>query len=72
MTFALVQRWYNTALSVYDALLHYFVYYPFHNQLAQTYFRHLGTLPTIEEVNKNVSLILVNTHRSLCVKRLIA
>lgn len=63
MTF--VERWYNTAVSVYEMLLRYFVHFPSHNQIAQTHFGHLGPLPTIEEVNRNVSLILVNTHRSL-------
>lgn len=63
MTFT--ERWYNTVVSAYDALLRYFYHYPNHNHIVQTHFGHLGPLPTIEEVNRNVSLILVNTHRSL-------
>lgn len=63
MTFA--ERWFNTALSIYEILLRYFVHFPIHNQIAQTHFGHLGPLPTIEDINRNVSLILVNAHRSL-------
>lgn len=64
-----IERGYNVLLSTYDWLLRTFVHYPAQNEIAKKNFGHLGALPSVEEINKNVSLILVNTHRSLAPPR---
>lgn len=59
------QRWHNTILSVSDWIIRRFVHIRWQTQLAEKYFGHLGPLPSIDDVNKNVSLMLVNSHRSV-------
>lgn len=59
------ERWYNTIFSIYDYLLRHFIHLPTQNKMAKQHFGHLRELPTIEDMLKNVSLILVNTHRSI-------
>lgn len=63
MTF--LQRWLNTMFSIFDLLLRHLVHIPFQNKIAKQHFSHLGPLPSIDDMIKNVSLILVNEHRSL-------
>lgn len=64
-----IERCYNVLLSTYDWLLRTFVHYPTQNEIAKKNFGHLGALPSVEEINSNVSLILTNTHRSLAPPR---
>nr|XP_029709428.1 UDP-glucuronosyltransferase 1-9-like [Aedes albopictus] len=60
------ERCYNVILTVYDWAYRKFVYLPQHNAVAKQYF---GTpnnaaegLPSVEELEKNVSVILSNNH----------
>lgn len=59
------QRWSNTLLSLYDWLLRTLIHIPLQNKIAKTNFAHLGSIPSINDLMKNVSLILVNAHRSI-------
>lgn len=63
MTF--FQRWFNVIVTAYDWLLRTFSYIPSENEFAQKYFAHLAPLPSISDLQKNVSIVLVNTHRAL-------
>lgn len=63
MTF--LQRWYNTIVSIYDWILRLTVHLPAHNAIVKKHFAHLEPLPSIEDLVKNVSIILVNAHRSI-------
>lgn len=63
MTFS--QRWYNAFYSTCDWLVRRFVHLPWQTKLAEKHFGHLGPLPSLDDINKNVSLILVNSHRSV-------
>lgn len=58
------QRFYNTILGLTDASLRHFHYLPKHDEMIQEYFSDLidGPLPSSSELEKSVSLILVNTH----------
>lgn len=59
------ERWYNTAISLFDCILRQFVFLPGQNELVKKYFAHLEPLPSIEDLQKNISLTLVNTHKSI-------
>lgn len=59
------ERWYNTIVNIYDWISRRLVYIPTENALAQKYFGHLGPLPSIDELHRNISLYLVNEHRAL-------
>lgn len=67
MSFA--ERWYNTVFSAYDWIVRYFIHIPGQNELAKKYFSHLKPSPSIEDLIENVSLILVNAHRSISTPR---
>lgn len=67
MSFA--ERWYNAALSVADWMARRWIIVPGHQAIADKFFGHLGELPTIDELHANVSLIFVNSHRSLAPPR---
>lgn len=58
-----VERWFNTILSASDWIVRRFIHIPWQTEIAQKYFGHLGPLPSLDDVNKNVSVILINTHR---------
>lgn len=59
------ERWYNSLFSFCDMIVRSYMYFPRQNELARKYFGHLGAIPTIEELTKNISLVLLNTHRSV-------
>lgn len=63
------ERWYNTVLSAADWIVRRWITVPGHEALAKKYFGHLGDLPTIDELHKNVSIIFENNHRSLAPPR---
>lgn len=63
------ERWYNSMLSMHEWIVRKFIYLPQQNRLAQKFFGHLGTIPTIEELTQNISLTLINTHNSVQVPR---
>jgi UDP-glucoronosyl and UDP-glucosyl transferase len=64
MTF--IQRCYNTFVNVYDHLMRKFNYIRAQNKLAKVYFSEgiKGIIPSVQEMEKNVDLTLVNGHRS--------
>lgn len=59
------QRWYNTIFSLSEWIVRRFVHIPWQTKLSEKYFGHLGPLPSLDDINKNVSLILINSHRSV-------
>lgn len=42
-----------------------FVYFPSEEEFAKKYFSNLGPLPSINELRRNISVVLVNTHRAI-------
>ncbi|XP_058122291.1 UDP-glycosyltransferase UGT5-like [Anopheles ziemanni] len=63
----LSERGYNVILSVWDAFNRKFHYLPAQTRLAQKYFGQLrsgsgDTLPSLEDLERNVSVVLVNNH----------
>lgn len=63
------ERWFNTALSLYDWILRRWIAIPAHNAMAKKFFGHLGDIPTIDELHRNVSITFVNNHRSVAPPR---
>ncbi|XP_073825818.1 UDP-glycosyltransferase family 301 member D1 [Musca autumnalis] len=64
MTFK--QRFYNVYLSVYDAVMRRWHYMPRMQKMAERHFGpHIrGPLPNVRDLEKNISLMLINSHRS--------
>ena len=60
MTF--FQRLHNFIFSMTDILIREFYYLPAMNKMAHKYFSHLSNLPTIQDLEKSISIILVNNH----------
>ena len=61
MTF--VERVHNVLFSMYDAVYRKFFYLPAMNQMVSKYFSSLASpLPSVEELERSISLILVNSH----------
>ncbi|XP_075152982.1 UDP-glycosyltransferase family 301 member D1 [Haematobia irritans] len=69
MTFG--QRFYNTYLSVYDAVMRRWSYMPKMQEMAERHFaQHIeGPLPNVRDLEKNISLMLINSHRSVDLPR---
>lgn len=63
MNFA--QRWYNSMLNLYEWILRRFSHIPLQTKIVKKHFPHLGPLPSIDELRKNISVIFVNAHRSV-------
>lgn len=63
MTF--YERLKNTIFSIYERAIYKFSHLPLQTKIAHKYFGHLGELPSLNELMKNVSAVLINTHRSL-------
>lgn len=63
MTF--MQRFHNTIVSIGMWALHRFVYLSNQSELAEKHFSYLSPLPSLDDLRKNISLMLVNTHRSI-------
>lgn len=59
------ERCYNTVVSLYDWILRRWVHIPAQNEIAKRHFAHLEPLPSVDDLIKNVSLILANAHRSI-------
>lgn len=60
------QRWFNTMLTIYDAILRKFYHVPKQTELIEKHFGHLNEpLPSIEQLRKNISVVFVNAHRSI-------
>ncbi|XP_062553447.1 UDP-glycosyltransferase UGT5-like isoform X2 [Armigeres subalbatus] len=68
MTFS--QRMYNTGVSLYEQLLRSIYYRPRQNAMAQEHFKHLpGPLPKITDIERNISVILLNSYYPLTTAR---
>lgn len=69
MTFK--QRAYNFYLSIYDNFFRRFYYFPRMQSQAERHFGKYieGPLPSIRDLEKKVSLMLINSHRSLDIPR---
>lgn len=63
------ERWYNAAFSTVDYIMRQFAHLPRQTQVAEKYFSDLAPLPTLGELMKNISMILVYTHRSVAYPR---
>lgn len=59
------ERWYNSILSTCDWIVRKYVFFPRQNQIAQKHFGHLGKIPTVDELTQNISMVFINTHRSV-------
>lgn len=59
------ERWYNTVLTAYDWFVRHFDYLPAEEATARKYFAHLAPLPPLDDLLRNISLTLVNSHRAL-------
>ncbi|XP_036328591.1 UDP-glucosyltransferase 2-like [Rhagoletis pomonella] len=66
-----LQRAYNAYLSLYDAALRRWYYLPQMQEMAERHFSgHIdGPLPHVSTLEKNISLMLINSHRSTDVPR---
>lgn len=60
-----IERWYNSIVGLYDWVIRKWIHLPIQNSIARQYFAHLEPLPSIEDLIANISLTLVNAHRSL-------
>lgn len=68
MTFS--ERLYNAALSIFDAaIVRPFFHLPRQAAIAEKHFGALAPLPSLESLNKNISMTLVYTHRSISYPR---
>lgn len=64
MTF--YQRCHNLLFSMFDAVLRKFYYFPAMDAMAREHFSHLPQpLPSVAELEKSISVILVNSHFGL-------
>lgn len=62
-------RCFNTVVTIYDWLVRKFAFLPTEEAYTRKHFAHLAPLPTINDLVRNVSLVLVNTHRAIAVPR---
>lgn len=67
MTF--YERVYNAALSTTDTLIRHFINLPRQAEVAQKHFSHLNPLPSLDDLLKRISVILVYTHLSISYPR---
>lgn len=57
------ERAFNLGFSMLDVVVRKFHYLPTMNKMAKKYFSSLGpNLPTVEELEKSISVVLVNSH----------
>lgn len=63
------ERFHNTIVSITDWIVRRWITIPAHDQIAHKYFKHLDEIPSIDELQQNVSIIFVNSHRSLAPPR---
>uniref|UniRef100_A0A182LSR9 UDP-glycosyltransferases domain-containing protein n=1 Tax=Anopheles culicifacies TaxID=139723 RepID=A0A182LSR9_9DIPT len=59
---SIVERAYNVFLSVWDAFNRKFHYLPEQTKLALRYFGATEVLPSLEDLERNVSVVLMNNH----------
>lgn len=63
------ERWYNTIVTVYDWIIRHTVYLPSERELVNKHFAHLAPLPPLDDIIRNVSMILINSHRAIAPAR---
>ncbi|XP_030383885.1 UDP-glucuronosyltransferase 2C1 [Scaptodrosophila lebanonensis] len=65
------QRAYNAYLSLYDSIMRRWYYLPKMQELAVKYFGDAikGPLPHVHQLERNISLMLINSHRSVDLPR---
>lgn len=63
------ERFHNTIFSCFVWIYFRFFHIPRQNEIAQKYFGHLGKLPSTFDLLKNISAILINTHRATIAPR---
>lgn len=67
---AFAERLYNVVLSIFDAaIVRPFFHLPRQTTIAEKHFADLGPLPSLDSLNKNISMTLVYTHRSITYPR---
>lgn len=59
------ERWFNTIVTAYDYIVRKMAFLPTEEEYAKKYFAHLAPLPSLDDLLRNVSLTLVNTHIAL-------
>lgn len=59
------ERLHNTVISFADWTVRRFIHLPLQNEIAKKYFGYLEKLPSMDDLIRNVSVILVNSHRSV-------
>lgn len=63
-----LQRCHNVAISLVDVVFRNLFYLPMQNRFAWKYFAELDSkdpIPSVDELEQSISVILVNTHRSI-------
>ncbi|TMW54432.1 hypothetical protein DOY81_000424 [Sarcophaga bullata] len=65
------ERMYNSYLSLYDAVMRRWYYLPQMQKMAEKHFGAYieGPLPNVRDLEKNISLMLINSHRSMDLPR---
>lgn len=59
------ERWYNTVITTYAWFVRHYSFLKSEEMLAKKHFAHLAPLPPLYDIVRNVSLILVNSHRAI-------
>ena len=60
------QRFHNLMFSMTDVLIRKFYYLPKMNKMTEDHFGHLdGPLPSVEDLEKSISAVFINSHWSL-------
>lgn len=59
------ERWYNSIVIIYDYLVRHFIHLPSEEAFATKNFAHLAPLPPLKVILKNISVVLINTHRAI-------
>lgn len=64
-----IERWYNTIVTIADALARNWIHLPSEERFAQKYFAQFAPLPPLNDILRDISLNLVNTHRAISLPR---
>lgn len=59
------ERWHNTMVSLYEWIYRRWVHISTQQEIAKRFFSHLGPLPSIDDLIRNVSVTLTNSHPAL-------
>lgn len=57
------ERLHNSMIALTDWAIRRFIHFPNQMEIAEKHFGHLGDLPSIENLVKNVSVTLINVHQ---------